>query len=672
MNALPVLKSKVSVPQLPEGVLISDRIKGLGIKQNRVVAVVAPAGYGKTTAILASVRHSTNLHWYRLEKEDARLPIFYAHLLDSLFSRVKKQEPESVKFLRSISDARQGYELLNAVICQDVWALYGDKTHKRRYIVFDDFQHVQGNEQIIDTMRYFISNMPKNLHIIIASRKETGIFDGVPGLKGDICFLSEKELSFREEEIALYMKELRGLILPPGTAVKVCRVTEGWISGVVLICNMMQRLGIYNIEACFQDDGKKNEIFRFFLTEALQGLSPGCIRSIALIATLDEFSITDIETAFVIKDAEATIRYCEELNLFIQKTVSGETTYRFHPLFRNFLLGLQNEFFSPEEIEALRIRASDYYLKTHDNVRAIRHMLQASRLEEVVRLLCLNGRKMLDTGLGEYLKMFIEELPGQLVENNPYLSFFYGFTIISSEFELSCTYLKNAMRLFELQGDTDMQVQVMAVLFTAFAQRNDVLMIRKLVTDCEKLDKKIKNRDVRGTLLACRLGRAVFDEDFDKGLALYEEIRQYKLNDFWLYGVNNFNCMIHYRLGNLVKSRTIIEKNMEYVQNLSNTILKTLAVLDQAPEQAAHAVTKGIEIFIPLKGLIDVDKEIARQQKELLLIEKDLARVRGKLGNSGFLEQAPADVVEKEKGKEKDLSGKHAAVRERLSMLTGR
>lgn len=119
-------------------------------------------------------------------------------------------------------------------------------------------------------------------------------------------------------------------------------------------------------------------------------------------------------------------------------------------------------------------------------------------------------------------------------------------------------------------------------------------------------------------------------------------------------------------------TRTIIEKNMEYVQNLSNASLQTLAVLDEAPEQAAHAVTKGIEIFIPLKGLIDVDKEIARQQKELLLIEKDLTRVRGKLGNSGFLDKAPADVVEKEKGKEAELSGKQSAIKERLVMLKGK
>lgn len=562
MDVRPVLKSKVTVPQLSEGVLITERIKGFGIERNRVVTVVAPAGYGKTTAVLAAVKHSTNLHWYRLEKEDARLPIFYAHLLESLFGRVKKQEPESVKFLRSISDVTRGYELLNATICQDVWTLYGDKIQKRRYIVFDDFQHVLGNEQIIDTVRYFIANMPLNLHIIIASRKDTGIFDGVPGLRGDICFLSEKELSFSEEEISLYMKEQRGLILPPGAAAKVCSSTEGWISGVVLICNLMQRLGVYNFETYFQGAGKKNEIFRFFLTEALRDLSPQSIRSMALMATLEEFSITDIETAYGIRDAQDIIGYCEKLNLYIQKTISGDTTYRFHSLFRNFLLGLRNEFFSPQEIEAFNIKASDYYLTKHDYVRAIRHMLQARRLEDVVRLLCLNGKIMLDTGLGEHLKMLIEELPGQLVENNPYLSFFYGFTIMSSEFERSYSYLQNAMRLFEMEGDTDMQVQVMAVLFTAFAQRNDVAMIRKLVADCEVLDEKIKNREVRGTLLACRLGRAAFDEDFEGGLALYKEIRQYKLNDVWLYGVNNFNCMIHYRLGDLAKGRKIIEENL--------------------------------------------------------------------------------------------------------------
>ncbi|NPV73845.1 MAG: valine--tRNA ligase [Pelotomaculum sp.] len=118
--------------------------------------------------------------------------------------------------------------------------------------------------------------------------------------------------------------------------------------------------------------------------------------------------------------------------------------------------------------------------------------------------------------------------------------------------------------------------------------------------------------------------------------------------------------------------RAVLEKGREYIQGLANARLKIFPVLDEAPEQAAHAVIRGIELFVPLKGLIDVEKEIARLQKELAVTEKELARVRGKLANPGFLAKAPAEVIEKEKAREEELSGKQAAVRERLGMLAGK
>jgi ATP/maltotriose-dependent transcriptional regulator MalT len=106
-----IVKSKLVVPQLPKGVLITNRIRELGIEQFRVVSAVAPAGYGKTTAVLASLHRRDNLHWYRMDREDTRLPIFYAHLLEALFGRFKKQEPESLQYFRSLSDLAQTYDL---------------------------------------------------------------------------------------------------------------------------------------------------------------------------------------------------------------------------------------------------------------------------------------------------------------------------------------------------------------------------------------------------------------------------------------------------------------------------------------------------------------------------------------------------------------------------------
>ncbi|HOV78872.1 MAG TPA: valine--tRNA ligase [Bacillota bacterium] len=117
--------------------------------------------------------------------------------------------------------------------------------------------------------------------------------------------------------------------------------------------------------------------------------------------------------------------------------------------------------------------------------------------------------------------------------------------------------------------------------------------------------------------------------------------------------------------------REIIEMNVDYVGRLANAEIKIFPDLPGTPEHAAHAVTRGAEVFVPLRGLIDVEKETKRLEKELEAVGKDLSRVRGKLANPGFLSKAPADVVEKERSKEEELSGKYSAIGKRLAMLRG-
>lgn len=115
--------------------------------------------------------------------------------------------------------------------------------------------------------------------------------------------------------------------------------------------------------------------------------------------------------------------------------------------------------------------------------------------------------------------------------------------------------------------------------------------------------------------------------------------------------------------------RSILERNIAYIQGSANAEVKVFAELKEAPDQAASAVTRGVEIFVPLKGLIDLDKEIARLNKELKAIQTDLARVQGKLNNQGFLAKAPAEVIEKEKDKEQELTMKATALKDRLAMF---
>lgn len=87
------------------------------------------------------------------------------------------------------------------------------------------------------------------------------------------------------------------------------------------------------------------------------------------------------------------------------------------------------------------------------------------------------------------------------------------------------------------------------------------------------------------------------------------------------------------------------------------------------PENAMTAVVSGIEIYLPMAGLIDVEKETVRLTKEITNLNKEIERLAKKLTNEGFLAKAPSEVVEKEKEKQKGYADKKAAVEERLSYL---
>jgi len=94
-----------------------------------------------------------------------------------------------------------------------------------------------------------------------------------------------------------------------------------------------------------------------------------------------------------------------------------------------------------------------------------------------------------------------------------------------------------------------------------------------------------------------------------------------------------------------------LQQNETFLKSLAG--LETIQVLadgEQAPMSTTQLVGE-MEMLIPMAGLIDVDAEMARIDKQLEKIQKDAARLEGKLNNPNFVGKAPEAVVEKEKAK---------------------
>lgn len=112
-----------------------------------------------------------------------------------------------------------------------------------------------------------------------------------------------------------------------------------------------------------------------------------------------------------------------------------------------------------------------------------------------------------------------------------------------------------------------------------------------------------------------------------------------------------------------------LTENTSYIERFCNPEELTISSDIVAPDLAMSAVLTGAEIFLPLAGLINIEEEISRLEKELAKWTSEVKRVQGKLGNERFVSNAPEEVVEAERAKEKDYLEKQAAVTERIQSL---
>ncbi|NHJ00018.1 valine--tRNA ligase [Lactococcus garvieae] len=121
----------------------------------------------------------------------------------------------------------------------------------------------------------------------------------------------------------------------------------------------------------------------------------------------------------------------------------------------------------------------------------------------------------------------------------------------------------------------------------------------------------------------------------------------------------------------MIKSdkEAFLSKVAPYIKRFTNPSELTIAADVTAPEQAMSTVVTGAEIYLPLAGLINIEEEIARLNKELDKWQKELDMVNRKLSNEKFVANAKAEVVDKERAKLADYQEKFESTQARIEEL---
>ena len=104
-----------------------------------------------------------------------------------------------------------------------------------------------------------------------------------------------------------------------------------------------------------------------------------------------------------------------------------------------------------------------------------------------------------------------------------------------------------------------------------------------------------------------------------------------------------------------------------YLKRLAKIDNVEFATADSADKQSASVVIGDAKIIVPLKGVINVDEEISRQNKKLQKLESELKSLEGRVNNPKFVSSAPKEVVETTKARIEEIKLAEAKINELIS-----
>ncbi|MEA3493297.1 MAG: valine--tRNA ligase [Candidatus Margulisiibacteriota bacterium] len=121
----------------------------------------------------------------------------------------------------------------------------------------------------------------------------------------------------------------------------------------------------------------------------------------------------------------------------------------------------------------------------------------------------------------------------------------------------------------------------------------------------------------------------------------------------------------------IVSPKRDIDAGAQFIKSLAKvSSISVQKVLKSKPEQSATGVVHDVQFFIPLKGLVDIEKEVERLKKEDEKIDKELSHLNKLLSNKNFVDKADPVAVERQRSRQKELAEKKTIIAARIKDLS--
>src|ERR1044071_7406981 len=262
-SALPISRIKVRIPFRRRELITRPRLIESLFDQfeKRLLMLVAPAGYGKTSLLVDFAQQSElPICWFSLDSLDQEPQRFLRYMIAAIAERFPDFGKDSLAALESMISFQQDEERLLVTITNEINALINEHF----VFILDDYHMVANVAFIGHVISRMIQLTGENVHFILAARNLPDLPDAPLMIaRNQISGLSFEELSFQPEEIQQLFKQNNNIALEPQDAKAIVDKTEGWIAAIHLTNG---RLGVLPQMHPLQST---RELFDFFSQEVL-------------------------------------------------------------------------------------------------------------------------------------------------------------------------------------------------------------------------------------------------------------------------------------------------------------------------------------------------------------------------------------------------------------------
>jgi len=427
MMPSPLLNTKFMVPPVGNHLLRPHLIQWLDHQIDRkLILISAPPGYGKTTLLADFINGLARpVAWYQLETTDSDPTVFLTYLIEAI-RRAKSSSKKIAKIgqnARSLLDSGEaGIEpqrILTVLINELVEHIADSLT-----IVLEDYHYV-ASPVVHQLMDYLLENAPSTVRVIISTRTDPPLSLSRLRARGQLAELRSSDLRFRDEEIsALLQLEVRDI--PAESLALLSEKTEGWAAALQIIRNSLTGKDAKTAHEVISSlNGSNRFIFEYLVEEVFQR-QPKALQDFLLqSAILSQMDAASCNAVVGIRNSQSVLEDLERQNLFLSSLDAERKWYRYHFLFREFLLGrLSRE--NGDQIPILERRAGKYYEDQGEAEAAFGHYVAATDFESAARAASAFAADYVERGRVEVLHLYLKMLPAETMRAQPQLLLQHG------------------------------------------------------------------------------------------------------------------------------------------------------------------------------------------------------------------------------------------------------